>query len=304
IPAGHTFIEIETFVSTKGKDIAENLLKKAADRDPDAFDMYIYNDFFSYGVLDLVDKTLTTLHTKIKKKDWEDAYYLLEGLVIFVDFESVWTQCDDGDRVDITNKTIGAEAIAVFRGLDAEDCLTPQIFPSLETVLKKLFKFSEEMEGQGCDSMYGPLCKGIARRLFQGKTEDDFALELEQLQEWANGLDADEKKEVRAKIKKIADERAAAAASGKTIKPWYAQGKVYDEDDEDDDFKLSRVWKDYKEYLSGVPRMPLRGPAKWDISKWTAAERRLFEFAAMDRDTMDSGAMDDALEAIMRRRFS
>jgi len=109
IPAGHTFIELQ-LVSAKGKEAAEKLLKQADNRCPDFFDMYIYNgwcwrpslayqlthpkisDFFAYGVIDLVDKTLSSLQTKIKKKEWEEAYTTLEGLIIFVGIESVWTR--------------------------------------------------------------------------------------------------------------------------------------------------------------------------------------------------------------------
>ncbi|KDR83899.1 hypothetical protein GALMADRAFT_86570 [Galerina marginata CBS 339.88] len=279
IPDGHTFLEVNTFVSIKGKDIAEKLLQQAENRNPDAFDMYIYNDFFSYGVLELVDKTLATLHTKIKKKEWEEAYYILEGLVTFVDFEPAWAHCDDGDRVDITNRTIGVCAIAVLCGLDDNDLLHSVHFPSLENLLKRLVSLSE-----GMDCQYGLPCKAIARRVFQDKSEAEMSLDITRLNEWAIGLEADEKEKAKAQIEKMIEEKAAAAARGKRVKPWYAKGDVCDENDSDPDFKLSRVWKDYKECLSGVPRLPMRGPPKWDLSKWSAAERRAFEFGAMDDD--------------------
>ncbi|KAJ3508653.1 hypothetical protein NLJ89_g5636 [Agrocybe chaxingu] len=72
-------------------------------------------------------------------------------------------------------------------------------------------------------------------------------------------------------------ERAVAIASGKKVKPWYAKGKVCDEDDNDPDFKLSRVWKEYKKL---APTDPKRD--RYDISKWSAEERSKSSFDSMD----------------------
>lgn len=43
IPKGHTFLNVGSFMTTKAKDIAADLFKKADNRNPDIFDMYIYN---------------------------------------------------------------------------------------------------------------------------------------------------------------------------------------------------------------------------------------------------------------------
>lgn len=66
--------------------------------------------------------------------------------------------------------------------------------------------------------------------------------------------------------------RRLTVTRGTTIKQWYDKGKVCDENDDDDDFSLYRVWKAYKKFLSRVPKKPLRGPPKW-----TVAERSEFE---------------------------
>lgn len=176
-------------------------------------------------------------------------------------------ECDDGDRVEVTNKAIGASAIAVLRGLDKENKLDAVHFPSLEKNLV------DGMSG----SSYAPLCNAIARRVFSDKSENEFALEISQMKEWINGLDDEDKEEASADLKALEKERKAPA-----FKPWYNKGKVCDEKVKNPDFTLSRVWKEYKDYISEVPTLPMRGPAKWDISKWTTAERKPFEFGAMD----------------------
>lgn len=43
IPAGHAFLNMDTFVTIKAKDMAKKLLDQAENRNPDMFDMYIHN---------------------------------------------------------------------------------------------------------------------------------------------------------------------------------------------------------------------------------------------------------------------
>lgn len=48
-------------------------------------------DFYAHGVLDLVDKTLSTLYTKIARGDCDGAYSILEGLAVFNEIGGEWT---------------------------------------------------------------------------------------------------------------------------------------------------------------------------------------------------------------------
>ena len=64
-------------------------------------------------------------------------------------------------------------------------------------------------------------------------------------------------KKSKPKINQISDEKAVAVAPGTTIKQWYDKGKVCDNDD-NEDFWLYRVWKAYKEHLSGGLCVALR----------------------------------------------
>jgi hypothetical protein len=50
---------------------------------------------------------------------------------------------------------------------------------------------------------------------------------------------------------------------------------------------LSRVWKEYKEHLATIPKGPMRGPGTWDISKWTAAQKKEFQFEFMSDNEFD-----------------
>lgn len=89
--------------------MVDELFRKSGNRNPDAFDMYIYNgqcgsilcpfaqptaspclDYYAYACLDLIDKTLTTVHSKIAKKHYDEAYGILEGLTVFNELDSSW----------------------------------------------------------------------------------------------------------------------------------------------------------------------------------------------------------------------
>ena len=49
-------------------------------------------DFYAYGVFDLVDSTLSTLHSKAQKKLLDEAWVVLEALSTFMEIEGSWTR--------------------------------------------------------------------------------------------------------------------------------------------------------------------------------------------------------------------
>lgn len=214
------------------------------------------------------------MHAKIIKKDWDEAYSILEGLSVFAEMEATWTQCDDGERVQVTNKVYGASAVAVLRGLQKAGRLNPAEFPSLENLLKTIASFGEMMESCSCNSDYAKLARAIARRLFKDKTEEDLALEKARLNEFIESIeDKEERDEVKADLKEKEEED-----DDESEKFWFRKGEICDEDEKDPDWVLSRVWKEYKSHLSSVPSGPMRGPGSWDINKWSAAQKKPFEF--------------------------
>ena len=50
-------------------------------RDPDMFDMYIYNDFAGYGLLEVVGNLL--LDFEEAKDDWKQQWYICEAMTLF-----------------------------------------------------------------------------------------------------------------------------------------------------------------------------------------------------------------------------
>ncbi|KAK0482064.1 hypothetical protein EDD18DRAFT_1201854 [Armillaria luteobubalina] len=269
IPKGCTFLNKNTLVSEKSKAILTDLLKQAENRDPDANDMYIYNDYYSYAVLDLVDNTISILNNKVKKKAWNDAMDLLEAITLFFDMEDSWPMCDDGKRITITDRAYGSLLVTVLRALKQDGRLDTTNYPSLETLLKYAAGWGESVP---IDAGYSGICKAVGYRLFNSKSEEQVALEKARVEEWLKGLD----KETRKRMEEEEDDEDEDEAD------WFEGGSKHDEDVKSKNLVLSRTWKDYKDYLRGVPSCPMKGPGEWDISRWTYEEKKPFLFSEMD----------------------
>ncbi|TCD69881.1 hypothetical protein EIP91_005958 [Steccherinum ochraceum] len=284
LDSGYTFINDLTFVSRKTADAVKDLLSKLDKRDPDMFDMYIYNDFFDYAQLDLVDKQLSAIHSKIVKRDYTEAFYLLETLSVFQDLAGLsYPMADDGERIELTDKVYGASLVTVLRALKKEDRLDLQHFPSLETFLMAGSSWGISMTGVDMGEYYKVL-NGIGQRLCnaQDKTPESIALRKAQVEEWILTLPKKEQDDYKEMCKKGKDgmDEDDEEDDGKE---WYERQGA-DEDYKSSDFTLSRVWKEYKAYLQESPTKPLRGPPEWDLSKWSAAQRAQFSFNGMNED--------------------
>jgi hypothetical protein len=183
--------------------------------------------------------------------------------------------CDDGEGVEVTNKLYGAAVVTLLRALEKENRLNATHFPTLEYFLKQVTEWCKEMEKMSGSPDYGRVCKAIGRRLFEDKPEAYVAMEEARLEEWIKGLEAEDRAEVEEGMKVKENEA------------WYAGGKSSDEQDKNPDFVLSRVWKEYKEHLATIPKGPMRGPGTWDISKWTTAQKKEFQFEFMSDNEFD-----------------
>lgn len=173
----------------------------------------------------------------------------------------------------------GASLVTVLRALKKENRLDIEHFPGLETFLEAGAAWGAVMNGLGTGH-YHRVLSGIGKRLFKDKSAEIIALEKARVEEWILTLPADaqaEIKETRARGPGD-DEEDEDEGNGE---PWF-EVEGADENYNNRDFTLSRVWKEYKGYLQTCPTKPLRGPPEWDLSKWSEADRAPFSFGNMD----------------------
>lgn len=275
IPKGYTFLNDKLFLSEGGKKILLSLLESSDNRNPDFFDMYIYNDYHSYGVLDLIHTQLSRLQAKVKQKKWRKAMEIVEALVIFFSMEDIWTQCDDGELVKVAHKAFGALFATLIQSIKKDDELDVEHYPNLETILHYAADWDDFMEGIECEAGYGKICKAIGRRLFANKSEEVRELEKKRVQEWMDKLPVDIREDY---VKSKGQDEEDNANDGEDRKDgeWFEDGLSVDEDKKIKALARTRTGKKYKDYLGGGRLMPFRGPPKWDLTTWTNKEKKKF----------------------------
>jgi hypothetical protein len=188
--------------------------------------------------------------------------------------------CDDGGRIEITNKAYGAAVVSLLRGIGKAGRLNSAQFPSLEDFLRRAAEWGKDMKDMSSGTDYDLFCKAVGKRLFENKTPDHLALDKARLVEFGKSLPEDQAIEVKNRIKKLEKEFNEK-------KPWFMGARSSDEHDDNPDFVLSRVWREYKGYLQGVPKKPLRGGPGWDITKWPDTTKVQFVFDGGSGDELD-----------------
>ncbi|KAJ7590622.1 hypothetical protein C8J56DRAFT_538313 [Mycena floridula] len=272
IPKGYTFAGPDCMVSEEGKEIFKDICTKANNRLPEAFDMYIYNDYFSYGVLDLIDKTLSVLHNKHLKKQWDQAMPIIEGLTLFMSSEWAWTSCDDGERVLAMNEAYGAVVVAILRALHKQKRLTPAEFPSLEHLLRNIADLGKDAIEYGCDANYHLVCRAIGWRLFSNKAKEIEELEKARAAEWLNSLPEEDQEYLKAGMDEEQDDEEAK-------KSWFQSGEHEDENERHSDLSLTRVWKEYRD-LAREETSIFQPAFIWDLTEWTDEEKKPYLYSA------------------------
>ncbi|KAJ7682524.1 hypothetical protein DFH06DRAFT_1314727 [Mycena polygramma] len=242
-PAGYTyaFLEPKYFFSTKAEKMTKTLLTEAQTLRP-------------LGILDLIDSTLITIHSKIVRKDWDSAFTTLEVLTLFNEFEDDWPMYDDGRRVELTNKLYGTSLVTVLRALKTDDRLDVSHFPSLETLLRQAAEWGANMKSIGCESDYDLVCKAIGARLFPTSPTDVAAKEKARLDAWLASRSQEERDEFDRMRRREAEDDDEEDSDDEDAGPWHAGGSDVDEDMKNSDLLLPPVWKEYNDYLHPAKR--------------------------------------------------
>ncbi|KAJ9297984.1 hypothetical protein DTO271G3_4205 [Paecilomyces variotii] len=94
-------------------------------RDPDMFDMYIYNDFAGYGLLEMVGNLL--LDFEEAKDDWKQQWYICEATTLFFHNYNPMPlfMIDDGEGLDMFLHCVRTMFLAMMATLERNNLLKP-----------------------------------------------------------------------------------------------------------------------------------------------------------------------------------
>ncbi|KAA1472391.1 hypothetical protein DENSPDRAFT_838647 [Dentipellis sp. KUC8613] len=285
LPPKYTFTPGMTLMSETSWERLKKLAEQAQNRDPDAHGLYIYNDFLGYAILDLVDSTLSSIHTLVVKKKWLDAFYAIVALTHFMHMNAEWPQVDDGDRVDLTNQAYSALVVKTLHSLAAADLLNEATLPDLEGVLKTIADWAEAMDGL-VGGPYGVVAKGYGKKLFGTRTAEEYK-RIKEAQDKAyeryvaslSVAEREERGDLTPEERKamLQDEDEEDEEEGGGV--WFDGASAGDVNFKDDSFKITPVWKAYKECIANSPSGPVRGACTWDLSEWSVAEKKQFSIS-------------------------
>ncbi|KAI4723830.1 hypothetical protein E4T49_08445 [Aureobasidium sp. EXF-10728] len=98
-------------------------------RDPDAFGMYVYNDFAGYGYQEVVENNMAEFNKILNSKDGktEELWTIMESMVWWIVEEphAPWHMIDDGERSWLTYSLLGFMFLTALNRIDQEGELKP-----------------------------------------------------------------------------------------------------------------------------------------------------------------------------------
>ncbi|KAL9092540.1 MAG: hypothetical protein Q9165_004344 [Trypethelium subeluteriae] len=127
------------FTTRKAWDMRADLQDGADLRNPDNFDMYVYNDFAGYGQQELIENTLVAFNTEYVKKNpsLNELWAIIESLDI-----------DDSQGMFETLNLIGCAVLSMLNRLDLAGKLKPDSeFKDIALVISVFLIFVENFEG-------------------------------------------------------------------------------------------------------------------------------------------------------------
>ncbi|KAL5519916.1 hypothetical protein ACEPAG_1576 [Sanghuangporus baumii] len=295
LPPDYTFTPGGLLIHKASFERLWKLFEQARNRDPDRHNLYIYNDYYGYAILDLVDKTLSSINSHVSKKQWIDAWRALDALSKFSDMCYSWLNVDDGDRVRATEGAYGAHLVTTIRGLEEAGQLNEENIPDLELSLMAMTHSAEALSDD-LDTCYHIVLKGYGKKLFGARANE----EREQTKEaqskafeaFVKGLSKQEREKKGYMVGSAQsdssdddeddeEEEKEEAKKTNASKVWFGKAKATDAAREHSTFRSTTMWKKYKNYLAKCSQKPLRGPPVWDLTKWSVEEKQQF---SLDND--------------------
>eukprot|EP00798_Chlamydomonas_sp_ICE-L_P004100 gene4100-14201_t len=164
-----TIEKVSEEYSKKGEALGQAMGVSSENRMPDAFGVYIYNDYHGYGCVEVIENCLKEVKKAVSKKNYGAAFQHLEGLTIWnIEDGLTWSGIDNGEQFSALVKLIGAALVFVTRNLDDLDELKD--IPNFKFVLEKAKEVGESMNQIGDPVSNFPAALGA---LIQGEDYEE-----------------------------------------------------------------------------------------------------------------------------------
>ncbi|BFZ65088.1 hypothetical protein YB2330_006251 [Saitoella coloradoensis] len=309
-PEGYTWPNRHLMVSRKAAEQIEALLQQSDNRNPEFHDMYVYNDFHGYGVCHLIVSELKKIHKALsgKEQDIDEAWTLLESLVVFMETEGAWSMVEDADLQWGIGSGVCSAMMTVVNALKEQGRLNRECIPNVEHVLRiahfcgPLGDFDGGPDGNWLNvNIFLREIKQIVREELEPTDEVK-----EQEKKWYEAWKAAQHEKIRKAIERAQEEDGDGDEDeGNREDEWYLPGNEADAPaPKATTFKFTTWYNKLQKHLKEVPVVPFRGPPEWDLTKWTKEERAPFAFGGMDSDDDLAGlpgGVKELLEELAKR---
>ncbi|KAJ4486528.1 hypothetical protein C8J55DRAFT_487522 [Lentinula edodes] len=220
----------------------------------------MYTDIYNTKTL----LTLSTLHSKIAKKQWDDAYVLLEALIIFQDGPGfVWP-------------------ITILRALKSQGKLSPSHLPSIETILREITEWGDAISQLNKSSSYRFVTKAFGKRFFEHKTaaDEDSHKQMRMENKMQERKEEDEEDDSCLDNPDIRTRILSEIVRKKDRKPWWFNTSTgewdtrfnKDEDKEEEDFMINIC----ERIPTSRSSIKVSCHCKWNLTKWSGRMKEPF----------------------------
>ncbi|OQE17495.1 hypothetical protein PENFLA_c024G02291 [Penicillium flavigenum] len=128
------------------------LKRSTAVRDPDNFDMHVYNDFFGYAVMELVQNLL--LDFDEADGDWKMQWAICEATGLYFQMDAIMpiVGCDDGETVNAVFIAFATMFLTMLSTLERNDLFKPDSeVKNIGAIMGLFIRFIVDVEEYGID---------------------------------------------------------------------------------------------------------------------------------------------------------
>ncbi|KAJ5788045.1 hypothetical protein N7457_003035 [Penicillium paradoxum] len=142
------------------------LRQQTSVRDPDNFEMHVYNDYFGYGIMELVENLLVDFEEATG--DWKMQWAICEGTGLYFQMSAIMqlVGCEDGETVNAVFIAFGTMFLTMLATLERNDILKPDSeIKNIGAVMGMFIRFMVDLKDYGINwPQHEPKIKAYAAK--------------------------------------------------------------------------------------------------------------------------------------------